>query len=177
MTVREVAAKKIGNAFEMVEYLFQKFGKSESLIYFFKELMQSDLKIESAKSKLKVYETVSGLSSFQVILHEPKTLTTKASSCLCMNDLCKHEFDSCSLFKEYDLVVNTLNKVSSQSNSHKEYTPNCEDECSAAGKFVTKDSIVVVAPDKLSDTVWFILIDDVEKTLDDVNQLLMVMKT
>ena len=140
--------------------------------------MQSDLETESAKSKLKVYETVSGLSSFQVILHEPKTLTTKASSCLCMNNLCKHEFDSCSLFKEYDLVVSTLNKVSSQSNFQKEYTPNCKDECSVAGKFVTKDSIVVVvAPDKLSDAVWFILIDDVEKTLDDVNQLLMVMKT
>ena len=50
--------------------------------------------------------------------------------------------------------------------------------CSVAGKFLTKDSVVVVVvPDKLSDTAWFILIDDVEKTLDDVNQLLMVMKT
>lgn len=58
----------------MVKCLFQKFGKSKSLIYFFQEIMQSDFEIERAKSKLKVYETVSGSSSFQVILLQPNTL-------------------------------------------------------------------------------------------------------
>ena len=64
-------------------------------------------------------------------------MKTEASSHLCMCDLSKHEFVSCSLLKEYNLVVNKLNKVSSQSNFHKEYIPNCEDEYSAADEFVT----------------------------------------
>ena len=79
----------------------------------------------------------------------------KVPSCLCMCDLCKQKFGSCSLFKEYNLVVITLKQVSSRSNFHKEYTPNCEDECSAVAEFVTKDSIVAVAAsDKHSDGLF-----------------------
>ena len=43
--------------------------------------------------------------------------------------------------------------------------PNYEGDCSAVGEFLSKDSIVAVAaPDKHSDTLWFILVDEVEKT-------------
>ena len=62
-----------------------------------------------------------------------------------------------------------VNKVWSWLNFHKEYTPTCEDECSAVGEFVTADSVcyhAVTAPNKHSDTEWFILVDEVEKTLD-----------
>lgn len=54
VTIRQEVAveKKIGNAFEMIKCLFRKFDESDSLIYFFKEIMQSDLEIERAKSKL-----------------------------------------------------------------------------------------------------------------------------
>ena len=61
-----------------------------------------------------------------------------------------------------------INKVSPWSNFHKEYTPTCEDECSAVGEFITVDSICyhAVTPNKHSATEWFILVDEVEKTLD-----------
>ena len=87
---REIAA----DTNEMVHCLSERYGESESPIYFFKEILQSDLEVERAKSRLTVYETVVGSSTFQVILICPGTSVIKASPRLCMCKECKNEFGS-----------------------------------------------------------------------------------
>ena len=80
---------------------------------------------------------------------------------------CKNEFGSSPLYKEYDLIVHQLNKVSSRSNIVNEYTPDCEGAGTAVNEFVAKDSVVAVAaPGKHTDTVWFIMVTSSEMTMN-----------
>ena len=66
---------------ELYISVFQ-YAESESPIYSFKQILQSYLEVQRAKSKLKVYETVAGSSKFQVILICPGTSVTKAYVCV-----------------------------------------------------------------------------------------------
>ena len=80
---------------------------------------------------------------------------------------CENEFGSSPLYKEYDLIVHQLNKVSSRSNIVNEYTPGCEGAGTAVNEFVAKDSVVAVAgPGKHTDTVWFIMVASSEMTMN-----------
>ena len=49
----------------------------------------------------------------------------------------------------------------------KEYTPDCEGAGPAVNEFVAKDSVVAVAaPDKYTDTVWFIMVTSNKITMN-----------
>ena len=114
-----------------------------------------------------MYETVAGSSTFQVILIHPGTSVIKASPRLCMCKECKNEFGSCSLYKEYDLTVHHLNKVSSRSNFVNEYTPDCEGAGTAKNEFIAKDSVVAVAArNKHTDTIWFLMVTSNEMIMN-----------
>ena len=65
------------------------------------------------------------------------------------------------------MIVHHLNKVSSRSNFVNEYTPDCEGAGTSVNEFVGKDSVVAVAaPDKHTDTVWFIMVTSDEVTMN-----------
>ena len=60
-----------------------------------------------------------------------------------------------------------LNKVLSRSNFVDEYTPDSEGVGIAVNEFVAKDSVVAVAaPDKHTDTVWFIMVTSNKMTMN-----------
>lgn len=157
---REVAAEKtFTDSADMIECLKEKFGDKESPLYFFKEVEIADLEVERAKSKLKVFHTVAGSSSFQVMVFRPNSSIVKASPRLCMCASCMVDFGSCALFKEYPLVVQTLNKVSTRSNFVTE--PLEIDTPGVMSDLIFNGSIVAVAAEERSpDTVWFIIIDE-----------------
>ena len=79
----------------------------------------------------------------------------------------QNEFGLCSLYKEYDLIVHHLDKVPSRFNFVNEHRPDCEGADTTVNEFVAKDSVVTVAaPDKHTDTVWFIMVTSDEMTMN-----------
>ena len=161
MAIRQetAAEKTFSNSSDMIDCLKEKFGDSESPLYFFKEVKIEDLEILRAKSRLKVFNTVKGSSTFQVIVFKPNSYIIRASPRLYMCSACKEEFGSCSLFQEYTLVVQSLNKISTRSILYQEeIVKSC-----IVDDFIAKGCVVAVATeDKSPDTVWFIIINSVE---------------
>ena len=79
----------------------------------------------------------------------------------------QNEFGLCSLYKEYDLIVHHLDKVPSRFNFVNEHRPDCEGADTTVNEFVAKGSVVsVAAPDKHTDTVWFIMVTSDEMTMN-----------
>ena len=64
----------------------------------------------------KFYHTLKGPNEFQFIVFYPKTTTVRVAKHLCICDSCRQDYDSYSLFQNYDLVVENLNKINLRSN-------------------------------------------------------------
>ena len=88
----------------------------------------------------------------------------KASPRLCMCTECKVILGSCSLFKEYELNVESLNKVSLRSN-FQEKNVETETETDSTGFLLKNTVVAVAADDSHHETVWFIMIEEEEKSL------------
>ena len=62
------------------------------------------------------YHTLKVPNEFQVTVFYPKTTTVRAAKYLFICDSCKQDYGSCSLFPNYDLVIENFNKINLQSN-------------------------------------------------------------
>ena len=65
---------------------------------------------------MKFYHTLRRLNEFQVTVFYPKTTTVRAAKHRCICDSCRQDYGSCSLFPNYDLVLENLNEINLQSN-------------------------------------------------------------
>ena len=86
---------------EMVEFLQSTFSVRVQPIYIIKELEEKDLLEKRKLSRLNVFKTVYGSSLFQMIVFVPNQQTMKATNRLCLCDIYKQDYGSCSLFKLY----------------------------------------------------------------------------
>ena len=123
----------------------------------------------------KFYNTLKGPNEFQVIVFYPKTTTVRAAKHLYICDSCRQDYDSCSLFQNYDLVVENLNKINLQSNyDHKNINDGVErdEETTYHNYILLPVSVCVIAADNKSiDAVWFVQIigkfNSPENVIDD----------
>ena len=145
--------------------------------YFVKEIDTKVLAEERDNCRLKIYHSINGSSTFQVMVFKPGSSVFWASPRICVCDKCMLDYGSCSLFNEYQLVIQELNKISLRSNI--EPPPEADaveqEDRSYLGGFLLSGSVCAVAADKKSiNTVWFIHIleEKVAETviIDDYGQ-------
>ena len=112
--------------------------------------------------KTKFYHTLKGPNEFQVIVFYPKTTTVRAAKHLCICDSCRQDYGSCSLFQNYDLVVENLNKINCWSNyDGKNINDSVErdEETTSHNYFLLVVSVCAIATNnKSTNTVWFVQI-------------------
>ena len=165
---REVAAGKfLSTAEQMVEFLNDKFFERDHPKYSCHEVTSKILDEERASDRLFRHKTIEGSSTFQVLVFKPDSETFKAAPRICICELCNKEYGSCSLFTEYSLNVQALNKVSLRSNFHEHVEDGIgeedddDNEDNNINDFFLPGSIcAVAASDDSGDTVWFIEIID-----------------
>ena len=165
----------------MANHLADKYADKVNPSYFFKNIELQNLDEQRAKDRLKVYKSIEGSSTFQVIVITPNATSFKAAKSievsstfqvmvitpnatsfkaaprLCICDLCKISYGSCSLFKEYTPVVENLNKTSLRS----QILPavNSESEETDVLEFAQKDTICAIpASEKSHEAVDFVKI-------------------
>ena len=71
--------------------------------YSIKEIEEKEL--EDMRNEVRCLDvgTIDGSSTFRVMVFEPGHTIFKAATRLCICEICKNEYGSCSLFKEYSL--------------------------------------------------------------------------
>ena len=122
---------------------------------------------------VKFYHTLKGLDEFQVLVFYPKTTAARAAKHLYRYDSCRQDY--CSLFQNYDLVVENLNKINLRSNyDDKNINDGVErnEETTSHNYFLLPVSACTIAANnKSTDTVWFVQIlgefDSPEYVIDD----------
>ena len=72
------------------------------------EIDSQELVESTAEETLPCDETIVGSDDFEVTLFTPGSETSKASSSLCLCNLCVLEYSSWKLFKEYEVIVKQL---------------------------------------------------------------------
>ena len=164
---REIAAGTFfANAADMVSFLNSKFGDKVNPNYCIKEIDCHLLDTERTNARLHKYHTIKGSSSFQIILFTPNSTVLKAASRICICEKCLLNYGSCSLFHEYSITVQELNKVSLRSNFDVDFEEN---NWPAVNSFILPNSICAIAADTSSvNTVWFvkIIVDEIEADHD-----------
>ena len=95
----------------MVNFLQPKFSEQNNPSYYFKEITCNKLDIEHSTERLLKHKTIDGPNSFQVMVFTPNSETFKASPRICTCELCISDDGSCSFFEEFQLSVQSLNKV------------------------------------------------------------------
>ena len=110
----------------------------------------------------KFYDILKGLDEFQVIVFYAKTTTVRAAKHICICDSCRQDYGSCSLFQNYDLVVENLNKTNLRSNyddkNINDGVKRDEENTSYNYHLLPVSVCATVANNKLTDTVWFVQI-------------------
>ena len=106
---REVwAGSFFTGATDMVDFLANKFQDREAAKYLICEIDASYLVQERARAKLRVFPTVEGSSTFQVMVFTPGKSSFKAATCICLCNECKCKYGSCEMFQEYEMISHTL---------------------------------------------------------------------
>ena len=140
----------------MVDFLRQKFADKSSK-YIVREISKEELNEARNDVALKVFKTIDGSSLFQVVSFTPFSPTIKAAMRLCLCDLCKVEYGSCTLFQEYELSVQILKETSLRSSR---LESNSNEIVDTNTDFLLPGSFCAIAADNNSaDTVCFVLID------------------
>ena len=159
---REVwAGSFFTGATDMVDFLANKFQDREAAKYLICEIDASYLVQERARAKLRVFPTVEGSSTFQVMVFTPGKLSFKAAIRICLCNECKCKYGSYEMFQEYEMISHTLNKVSLRSSTTDTSDDQSYEETNAE-KFLLEGTICAIAADVNSiDTFWLIkIIDD-----------------
>ena len=96
------------NASEITDFLKVHFQYKTSPDYHIVEITESLIADVKSSIKNKVYKTIEGSSSWQACVFKPGHTTFQASPRLCICQQCKVDYGSCSLFKEYEIQMQTL---------------------------------------------------------------------
>ena len=148
------------NASDIVLFLKEKLESQESPSYIVKEIDQNEVEIDRINARLKVFPTVIGSSSFQVIVFKPKAKYILAAPRICMCDLCRESYGSCNLFTEYYLQVHNLKQ-----NTLRSKVPTEEEDIIISKEYILPGSVCAIAASESSiDTVWFVKVDSEEET-------------
>ena len=136
-------------------YLSDKFsGKACKFV----EVDSQALADTRAEETPRCYETVVGSEDFQAALFTPGSEIFKASSCLCICNLCVLSYGSFKLSKEYKFVVKQLKSTILWSQMLKTLDQN-DDTQKNNKDFVVPGTICIIAASlNSSDTVWFLRI-------------------
>ena len=103
----------------------------------------------------KSFKTVEGSSRFQVAVFEPHTGSFKASSRLCLCNLCKDEYGSCSLFQSYTPQISPIHTPQTRSSSE-QFDQNIGAEREEINSVFKDGSVVALAaPEESFESVWF----------------------
>ena len=150
------------NSDDMVNFLSNKYAEFKDPHYVLKNISINRLMEGRVQDQRNVYKTIDGSNSFQVLVITPNYASFRAAPHLCICQQCKVEYGSCSNFKEYIPVVETLNKITLRS----EILPpeNTEDEdpslCDETVLEFAQEGTVCAIPadEKSSETVHFMKI-------------------
>ena len=161
------------NANDCVAFLEDKFGMKSNPTFHLKEIDTEELKVRRELARQKKYPTINGSDNFQVMVFTPNSRTFKAAPYLCMCDLCKEKYGSCSLFKSYDLKTYDLKKIFLRSKVSTAPTPaDDQDETDPTDDFLLPDTVCAVIPDETNnpnnESIWFIKVKDTCVALDAV---------
>ena len=160
----------------MVDFLANKFQDREAAKYLICEIDASYLVQERARAKLRVFPTVEGSSTFQVMVFTPGKLSFKAAICICLCNKCKCKYGSYEMFQEYEMISHTLNKVSLRSSTTDTSDDQSYEETNAE-KFLLEGTICAITTDVNSIIK---IIDDYtaeKETIDDYGRQLKGGKT
>ena len=99
------------NAAQIVTHLQTHFGDKENPEYHIQEVTVDELKEERALRHKKVFKTIEGSSSWQVIVFKPGQSSFSAATRLCVCDQCINEYGSCKQFASYELTHETIRDI------------------------------------------------------------------
>ena len=116
---------------DMVDFLEEKFKENSNPTYIVKNIKPERLGAAREIDKRRTYKPITGSSKFRVCVFRPNQ-TMKASTRICLCELCQVEYGSCELFVEYPIVYSNGNNISLRS-SFKDYIgmeeePDAENE-------------------------------------------------
>jgi len=102
---------------EVFAFLQAKFGHKENPNYVIRNIEVQELEAERKRTARTVYKTISGSSSFHVMIFSPFADHFRASPCLCLCDACQEEYGSCSLFNSYELSTSESSSAKFEHNT------------------------------------------------------------
>lgn len=150
---------KISTASDCISFLQKKFSEKQCPNFVIKEIKVEKLEEMRAEARLKSYPTISGSDQWHVIVFHPHSTTLKASPQLCICDLCKECYGSCSLFKSYEL--RTCDLKGNHTRSGVESTSsNVEEEVIDDGLILPGSFCAIAADHSSLETIWFVKIND-----------------
>ena len=145
----------------MVNYLSAKFQDRVSPTYNFDEIFVEELEFERENSRRKVFPTIGGSSTFQMMVFQPNAKEFKAAPHLCICEKCKKQYGLCELFQSFPLVVHQMNNTCLRSADTTEPVLEQQNDDNIVLEFMVPESVVGVAADKKSiDTIWFIVVKE-----------------
>ena len=109
------------------------------------------------------------------MIFSPDSLMFKASQHICICSECMVEYGSCSLFRNNQLIVQELNKISLRASLLKPEELQTEEDKTYLSDFLLPGSVCAVAADTNSvNTVWFVkILEELvaeEDVIDDYGQ-------
>lgn len=162
------------DAGEMVEFLNSKYKNNTNPNYAIKELYEQTLERARVESRQNVYDTINGSSFFQVMIFSPNS-NTRVANRLCLCELCKINYGSCDLFKDYNLSRTVLKETSLRSSNEDVDVINKLGE-EMDDYFLVNTICAVAADAKSIDAVWFIKINGQQvaeqKKIDDYGNVI-----
>ena len=170
-TVRKEIAggRNLQTSAEMVKFLSEKFADKSSPEYVVRGIGKEEFDEARSDVAHKVFKTIHGSSLFQVIVFEPFSSNIKASKRLCLCNLCKVEYGSCSLFENDQLTIQTLKDTALRSSRVESKTGQLAVANNTNSEFLLLGSFCAIAASNSSaDTVWFLLIDREVKEATDI---------
>ena len=176
---REVAngTKSFYNSYDVVKFVDEKFSSNDDLptAYIVKEVHVNELEVMRNRERRSAFTAMRGSSKFQVMVFSPDRVI-RAAPRLCICDMCKIKYGSCSIFTSYPLERNMMNKVSLRSNEkdessdeekgHDDDSDEDDDEEDSSPEnsenndFLIPGTICVVRAYSKTDKIWFFKIND-----------------
>ena len=144
---RVAAGEVFTNSSEIIEYLEKKFKDSTKPCYYFKEIDCSVLDQACSEASLQRFPTISGSSSFQIVIFKPNCEVFKAANRICMCSQCQVDYGTCKEFSSYQIICKQLTKTHLRSNNN-EAVDDCQE--SDVSDFIRLESFVAIAADNTS---------------------------
>ena len=126
---------------EVCAFLKDKFSANTKVPYHVVEIEEELLQLEQERASHKVYQTVVGTNSFQVMVFKPNSTTFRAAPRLCMCLSCVEDYGSCALFDDYSIKYSHVGNVVARSTV---LPPDVPESGATGTDFVFPDTYVAV---------------------------------